>query len=572
MRTVGRNSREQNTFTEEPDKIGQAETSNFDLSHPHVSTASLGQLIPISTYETMPGDYFRLGHHIMTRFSALFLPLMHKVNLYVSYYYTPIRTLWQEPSGWASYISRKEVLEAPYINHPQIPLEGFGPPSIIPRLAIAEYQGFPTLTEDPGMAWPPLKILAFPISAYWKIYDQYFRNPQIQLEKWAPLVAGDNSTAFHAGSYELLKITHRNWPRDYFTSALPEPQVGEDILVPMYNPDYNDPDGFDDGTEDWMRGPYKWVKMFNHNPPTPNDVETANPVSFPSMHGTSVNGPGGETMYLDTQSPAATLRQFRTAARLLEFQEQLMRVGNTRYSDFIEGMYRGVNPDRGVVQVPEFIGGAKGDIIISEVLATAETLNDLNQVNMPVGGYGGQALAMEKSKQFSYYCTEHGYVIALLSVVPESSYMQGLSRMWTKENPLDWPHEKFAEIGDQAILKKELLTTVTNDDPADQALVNNETWAYIPRYDDWRFKNGIVSGQMRNLWPSYHLGRIFPQIAGGGVDQSTAPPLNDFFLQCRPRVTDVFQMGGAQRHEMFLHIWNTCEVKRQLPRSGIPKL
>lgn len=573
MRPVSRNTRDQNTFTEEPDKIGQAETSNFDLSHAHISTSSMGQLVPIACYETMPGDYFRLGHQIMTRFAALFLPLMHKIDFYVSYFYVPNRNLWNSPNGWAEFISRKTELEAPYIMHPQIRLGGYGPPATIPDNAIAEYMGFPTLIEDPGMAWPSLKISALPVSAYWKIWDQYYRNPQIQLEKWENLDVGDNSAKFYAGAdFTKLKVGRKNWSRDYFTSALPEPQVGEDILVPMYNPDYNDPDGFNDNQRDWIRGPYIWREMFNHNPPiNASDLETRTNLSFPSMDGQTANE-AGELLYLDIQSPAATLRQFRMAARLLEFNEQLMRVGNTRYSDFIEGMFRGVNPDKGVVQVPEFIGSTKGTVIISEVLATAESINDLNQVTMPVGGYGGQALSMERSETFSYYCTEHGYIMALLAITPKSSYMQGLAKMWTRENPLDWPHEKFAEIGDQAILKEELLTTVTNDDPVDQNTTNKETWAYIPRYDEMRFKNDIVSGEMRNLWPSFHLGRIFPQIAGGGVDQSSAPPLNEFFVECRPRITDVFQLGGAQRHETFMHIWNSCEVKRQLPRSGIPKL
>lgn len=518
----------------------------FDLSHDHKTTFSMGHLIPFVTLPTLPGDDWELGAEFMSRFAPLYLPIMHRCELQMAWFYVPNRILWRSPSGWEEYLTQEEELEYPYLNHPVNPIEN--PTSGTIRYNIYDYMGFPTrLTELIGAT--NKKLSAFPLAAYWAIYDQYYRNPQIQPEKFVPLVAGENG--YYEVSTENIKVARKLWNRDYFTMALPEPQLGEEILVPMFNMDYLTPAGASPS------GPWRLRDEVT-------DAVAAD--GYVSQNQWGVTADRGlltadtNEVYLDVQETAATIRQFRMAARLQEYLEQLMRAGQ-RYSDFMESFW-GVNPLAGVIQVPEFIGGTKANVIISEVLSTAET------VDIPLAGYAGQALAIEGSKTYRHYCKEHGWIIGILSVTPRTSYMQGLSRHFNwNQTPLDLPWAHFEEIGDQAILNKEVYFTMTDNDATD-TVANDGEWGYVPRYQQWKTQNDIVSGQMRNVWESFHMARILG-IAEGGI----SPILGSNFITCiDPPVERVFQLGATQDHEIYAHIWNRCLVRRKLMRHGVPKL
>lgn len=542
---VSNQNRDYSQFAGRPDEF-KRKKNLFDLSHDHKTTFSMGQLIPFLTLETLPGDDFRIDYELMCRFAPLYLPIMHRCDLSVHYFYVPWRILWDK---WEEYITQKEDLLPPYYAE-EILTAGFGLDGR--SFPITNYMGFPSRT-DIAEGSEPIYINAGPLAAYWKIYNEYYRNSQIQPEIEIPLNAGDNDyTGWTLYNNEApLFVANRLWNRDYFTSAVPTPQVGAEILVPIS-------DGNLAST----------LRELDYTTPAAGNLAVNVTGEFIS------SGAPGNPLGLDIQEVSASMRNFRLAARMLEFLERLMRTGQ-RYRDFLKGHF-GVDPDPGTIDLPVYIGGSKGRIIISEVMSTAET------EDVPVGAYAGQALAVESGKsQVKYFCKEHGFIIGIINIQPRSSYFQGLERMWTRGvgvpievsvpspgSVYDYAFEQFAAIGDQAILQKELLYSHYTSVPANAAR-NEETFGYIPRFSEYRWHNDIVSAEMRTIWLSFHLSRLFTIDA---LEQLTEPVLNSEFVQCFPRIADIFQVGAAQQHEIYAHIFNNVQVWRSLPKFGIPTL
>lgn len=587
MRPVSNQSRSYSQFAGRPDEYKRKQNL-FDLSHDVKTTFSMGQLIPFLCLETLPSDNFIIDFECFTRFAPLYLPIMHRCDLTINYFYVPNRCLWVgaqngnegslgDAGNWMDYITQNRDLVAPYIIIPADaisinPVTGTGPGI---AYSLHDYLGFPTdnITGG-GSSINSMYVNAFPFAAFWKIYDEYYRNPQVEDAMSYILVAGENDLSdwpsYYPGPGDFgLFVPYKLWNRDYFTACLPTPQVGADVQIPLVNMNFdNSATGIDPGE---IGGPYRWRNYVTHTP-ADNDNIAVSLSDTGTAGGTSLTA--GDPIYLDIQETAAPMREFRLAARMLEFLERLMRIGS-RYRDFLKGQF-GVDPDPGTIDLPVYIGGSKGRVIISEVMATAETTNDTD-VLTPLGAYAGQALAMESAKRkIKYFCKEHGIIIGIINIQPRTSYMQGLSRMWTRGvnngaslqgTIYDYAFEQFAAIGDQAVKFKELRYDYNNAAP--NIAHNEATFGYIPRYSEYRWHNDIISAQMRTIWTSFHLGRIFTQDL---EDSLLTPVLDREFVSCRPRVADVFQIGAAQDHEIYCHIFNNVHVWRQLPKFGIPSL
>lgn len=510
----------------------------FDLSHDHKTTISMGRLYPFLTLETLPGDTFFISSEVMLRFAPLYLPIMHRVNLSLDYHFCPYRILWQgypQNDSWEGFIIRDAnllLLRNPFIS-PAFPVDE--PTSVM------EYMGFPSkLTTAPGDLTPEINCL--PISAYVRIWDFSYRNYQVQTQRWFNLTAGDNTSnfdiIFDLGPSDYYRPFYRNWNRDIYTSATPTPQVGADVLVPMIHT--ADVDPLDPLLDP---GPTRWRLIADGTEPASGALawESGPETSFV----------GSQPVYLDIQETAASIRNLRYALKMTEFLERNMRAGDD-YRQNIRTFF-GVDPNPLSIDEPLYIGGKRGRVVVSEVLSTAET------VDVPVGGYAGQALGLESSKTIKYTCYEHGVIIGIISVYPQSSYMQGMDRMWQRRSRFDYAFEQFALIGDDSLKNKDVNYSFL----AAQEAWDDEIFGYVRRYYDWTTHNDIISGGMRDYLISFHLGRIFDAL------DPTTVQLNSEFLECKPRIQDVFQVAEDE-DEIYAHIYNDVKVLRRLPKYGIP--
>jgi len=520
------------SFPERMEK--HAKASWFDLSFNHKTTLSMGMLIPLATKEVYPGEKVRLQNELQLKFAQMYLPIMHQVYYTCDWYYVTYDQLWPRTyaidnwTGWQSFIKQDPVNALV-----GFPTFDYDRADAIFTDGILNYMGFNAPPGAGTLISSVDGLNALPVSAYGKIYDEYYRNDQIQTPIWFPLEEGDNTAAILTMLPDL-RVLRRNWPRDYYTSATPTPQTGDNILIPSFA---TDPES----------GLYVPQKLYAVDGSVPGTGD----LGIIDDGGTKVLGEiGGNPRVLQLSS---TIRDFRYAAQMTEYLERALRAGD-RYVDFVQRNF-GYNPNPLYIDRPVWIGGYTGNVIVSDVMATAE-VGDYS-----VGQYTGHAMARDNTPVFEYSVPDYGIIICMMTVYPKASYYSGLETMWTRTEKMSYMWEQFALIGDQPIRNKEVWFSWYDADIA----WNNEIFGYLPQYTQFKYSNDIVSGQMRTLWESFHLGRKFTG-AGEVI-------LNSDFVTCTPDIGRVFNVDAeAGEHEVFVHAYNSIQVLRKLPVNGLPSL
>lgn len=547
--------------------------STFNLSHEWKCAYVPGYIQPVMLLETLPGDEWSINSEFFFRFSPLFYPLMQKFTMRCNYFKVPYRILWYsaeyptpERTDWTSWITEMSDLPLPTC------IPDCGVPSNGDQFnyKLASKFGLPELTYTPppnNLVTTVGPVVAFPFSAYLKIWDWYYRIPQLEDERFFPLESGDNTndmnSAFGVSAGQWTMFSSK-WEQDYFTAALPTPQIGDAITIPISD-DVTTVRRVDGGT-------------------------VANAVPLEVGNGTSTErliNADGDNVIIDN---AATIRDLRLAETLQHYYERIMKVGQ-RYRDFIKGLW-GNDPQPGLIDSPVLFGSKFGRVQISDVMAQADTAYS-EQGTRYTGDYVGQAsLYSHDNEMMNVYCEEHGLIMALLEMNPNTSYGQGVHRMWRRFVQTDYALDLFAGIGDQEILKEEVYFSW----PTADAAKNQDTFGYIPRFSEYRyFPNMAVSEMQRGTGLSQHLGRHWDgnyMGSGGGMDDLSIS--NAFTnvgvsnLNLEPddnadnghiRNTDVFRALPAKPESntsfegiVFCHIYHEIYVKRNLPFFSTPKL
>lgn len=542
-----------------PERQEHPENRNwFDgLSHSWKASLTMGKLVPFLCLETMPNDYFKINAEVLLRFAPLYLPIFHRVNMALEYFYVPYRIIWDyryeenvRIDTWEDFIMGKEELLSPKVQYTAVDYT-YGTASELPM-----YMGVPTIIDDTGGGLTPqMEIDALKLAAYYMCYDQWHRNDQLQEPIEAQLQVRSRTTGltiFENEPAASLSCVYRNWNRDLFTSCTFEPQSGAPVQIPMYDLDYTDT-----VTDTPYKGPYRWRVSGTDAPAPDGDLRIDdNGGAFPA--GASLDAAGNLAVYLDIQETAADIMAFRFANVYQEFLERQLRSGD-KISDYYPNFWK-TDPYKGTLQVPEFLGSKKGRVVVSEVMSTAET------VTLKVGSYAGQALALESTNNtIEYHCLEHGVILGIISIYPDTGYFQGLDRMWTRGTYLDYPDPRFSLIGDEEVKNQEVQYTFQTTLLAR----NQEVFGYRERMLDSRFKNDTVAGLLRTVLNSFHLGRLLNPLDPENLTNGSV--LNSLFLQCKPRITDVFQVVEGE-DEIYAHIFNDVKVQRMLPKFGIPNL
>lgn len=199
----------------------------------------------------------------------------------------------------------------------------------------------------------------------------------------------------------------------------------------------------------------------------------------------------------------------RLAFQLQKWMERNARSG-WRYIEFLQAQY-GTSPTDERLQRPEYFGGAKTPVIVSEVLQTSET------AATPQGNMSGHGLVADMAYIGKYHAKEFGLIMVLMSVVPKAMYQQGIDRQWLRRSNWDFYNPSFANLSEQAIERAEIYATAVEAE-------NRTIFGYQGRYDEMRVKRNMVCGQMRDTFDYWHLGRQF----------ESAPLLNTSFLACIP--------------------------------------
>jgi len=475
--------------------------NHFDLTHDVKLSCKMGQLIPVCVMDCVPGDSFNIGSEALIRFAPLVAPVMHRFNVSIHYFFVPNRILWE---GWEEWITDPAstrvfpVLECSSANVGNL----------------EDYLGLPE-NVNTGEEY----INALPFAAYQAIYNEYYRDQNLIPEVDYHLQDGDNDAL--PGIYQLRR---RAWQHDYFTACLPFAQKGAQVDIPLVNEGllplvYNEPSP--NASSD--------ITANNDGPFT---VQNLNTTDFPTS-GLAVN----------VQAQANSITDLRRAFKLQEWLEIQAR-GGTRYTEQIRAQFNVVSSDARL-QRPEYITGIKTAVVISEVLNTTGT-EELPQANM-----AGHGIAAISGKYGRYFCEEHGYILGIMSIMPDTAYQQGIPKHFLKTSDqfeYYWP--SFAHIGEQAVQNREVKA-----DHAEPL----ETFGYIPRYAEYKFIQNRVAGQFKTSLNTWHAGRIF----------DTDPALNEEFIECNP-TTRIFAVTNEAIDNMYCHVLNRIHAVRPMPKYGNP--
>ena len=225
--------------------------------------------------------------------------------------------------------------------------------------------------------------------------------------------------------------------------------------------------------------------------------------------------------------------------------ERNARAG-ARYTEFLKSHF-GVSPRDERLDRPEYCGGTKTSVIVSEVLQTSST-----DQTTPQGNLAGHGISAASQKACKYRVQEFGVIMGIFSVVPRTAYQQGIDRQWLRRTRYDFYSPEFAHLSEQAIEQAEILATDTEAD-------NTKIFGYQGRYDEMRVKRSMVCGQMRETFDYWHLGRIF--------DPQDPPELNEDFVTCIPDKR-IFAVPGEPG--LIVNIGNNVKAVRPLPSMSQP--
>jgi len=492
--------------------------SVFDLSYSKLFTCDMGQLIPVVCDEMVPGDTFDMGAEIIVRFQPLVAPILHPINVYVHSFFVPYRLLWDQ---WEDFITRG-------ISGDLEPVIPRWTPTNTAIGSLWDYMGFPTGVTPTG-ALP----LEFVRRAYNLVYNEYYRDETLIAE-----VAETNES-----------ILRRAWAKDYFTSALPWQQRGTAPALPI------------SGTTnaEWSAAINQYIYPLAYVGQSNERIKNKNSGTTEATIKMSAGGTFSSENFLVAQVTPAQLdanvvdlsgattfdvADLRLAFTLQRWMERNAR-GGVRYVEFLKNQY-GESPRDDRLQRPEYIGGTKAPVVISEVLQTGES------ATTPQGNMAGHGLTADLSYIGKYHAVEFGLVISIMSVMPEAMYQQGIDRQWLRRTNWDFFNPSFVNLSEQAIERAELYATAVEAE-------NRTIFGYQGMYDEMRVKRNMVCSEMRDTFDYWHLGRQF----------ASAPLLNQSFIECNP---DKRIFADQADPGLIISVGNKIKATRPLPVIAEPGL
>ena len=507
--------------------------SRFNVQTSHKTTFDAGHLVPIYVDEVLPGDTFSLSCTAFGRMATPIFPIMDNLHMDTFFFFVPFRLVW---TNFKAFMGEQKTPGAPtdYL----VP-QCLSPAGGWPIGSLGDYFGLPTAGQV--AAGKQISHSALPLRAYNLIYNEWFRDEN--LCQATTLLTDDGPDL--AGHYLLRKRGKRH---DYFTSCLPWPQKGPAISLPLGGeaPVMYRGAGTNGGVIN-----NKYVRGFA--PSGGNLGQFMSQYSNTPM-GSTTNTPIDMNfgMYADlSQATAATINAIRTAFQVQKLLERDAR-GGTRYTEIIRSHFGVVSPDARL-QRPEYLGGSSVPVNIAPVAQTSASA--ISGSATPQGNLSAIGTLLSKSG-FTQSFTEHGIIIGLANVRADLNYQQGMRRLWSRRTRYDFYFPAFANLGEQAVLSKEIYCT---GDPADE-----DVFGYQERWAEYRYHPSLITGRFRSTaastLDSWHLAQKF----------SSRPLLNETFISEDPPISRVSAVNTALTNQFIFDSFFNIKMARPMPMYSVP--
>lgn len=535
----------------------ETQRSSFDLSFDHKTTFNTGDLVPIMVQEILPGDTFSLDTNFIVRMQTPIKPVMDNAYIDIYFFFVPNRLTWDK---WEEFMGENK--------------DGAWDDDIteynIPGIAVTSTQPYTKGTVADHMGLPinaPLgtDINCLPFRGYTLIWNEWFRNQNLQ----APLPTYHQNDNVHTLTKNDLKdpsyggaMLKVNKFADYLTTALPEPQKGDPVLIGIGNnaPVVGTGDALGIKWSTNQEDRYLGYSTSGSNHVTLSITNGQAGTTSTNMYSPTNNSllgvstdPDKSGLVADlAQATSVTINQLRQAFQIQKFLETDARSG-TRYIEIIKGHF-GVTSADARMQRPEYLGGERFPINMDQVLQTSESSSGSPQGNTAAFSLTGA----KESAGFTKSFTEHGYIIGVACVRTDHSYQQGVNRMWARKRKFDFYWREFAHLGEQEINEYEIYNGKN---------VTNKTFGYQERYGEYRYNQNIITGEMRSTYAKpldvWHYGDYYesqPNLSAEWGEETTANV--DRTLAVQSTVSDQFLA------EFYFKI----KATRPMPLYGVPGL
>lgn len=479
--------------------------SRFKMKQDIKLTLNAGRLIPFYVAETLPGDTFSVDTKGICRMATPIYPVMDNCYLDIYYFHVPMRIVWEHTKEFFGENNEEAWKQTTEYKIPKIVLSKATNRAIPDENTILDYMGIPTKIIDTNND-NKLKINALPIRAYAKIWQEWFRDQNVDNPVVIKTNDEDVEYKAHGGNEEttskdtLLQEANNggytlwvNKFHDRFTSALPYPQKGEATLIPLSGNAivgygnakskklYNDSDFTTIG---WKATATGWKHDVNgmgaNTTVTKNDGNIAAIGTYPTGSGETE----AVNLIADLSTvQAATINNLRQAFAVQQFMEADAR-GGTRYREIIRNHF-GVDIDDKTVQIPEYLGGQRYMINVNQVVQTSATDN-----KSPQGNAAAISVTPFMENSFTKSFQEHGYVIGVCCIRNDNTYQQGIEKLWSRTEKFDFYWPEFAHLGEQAILNKEIYAQGNEND--------EKAFGYQEAYSEYRMTANRVCGKFRS--------------------------------------------------------------------------